>query len=457
MSSQREESWYSSQSSKSSSRHVHSFGEWTVVVEPTCTEMGLEECRCACGETMTNAIQPFGHMINDDEWKVVREPTCEVSGLKTVLCERCYMEVEMEIDPLGHDYVALSKDVDPNFVAPQVGVTGQRTYECQRCHAQTISAVPAKSRSLTFDSAYLSKDEVTNIITIHIKGQIGPYTLEEFEWAFALAEATGTGVGGNTGKFVYGSSSPSEEDFIYTPDTFDEELGEYSISFTFSDLPFISEPDGPYRLYAGPMGSYRYKSINSIDSTNYEDGIYRYYLRNDSAIGSYLSICFDKLPPFAFNDATISFKENNEGNIDTWVKIEGPVHDQTVNPSAFLNQLNSNDVFIQFHDVDSKYYSLDNGSGDIEYNFEVYKENDLIIAAINIKITFMITQMKNTTYNSHLNVLQHKQLNCVMDKDFSHIYDVPRYTKRIEVFSNHAGPATKDNSYGNLGFRVSEQ
>lgn len=39
-----------------SSTHEHSFGEWTVVQEPTTTETGLRERVCACGESETETI-----------------------------------------------------------------------------------------------------------------------------------------------------------------------------------------------------------------------------------------------------------------------------------------------------------------------------------------------------------------------------------------------------------------
>ena len=32
------------------SSHVHMFGEWTQVKAPTCTEGGITESRCSCGQ-----------------------------------------------------------------------------------------------------------------------------------------------------------------------------------------------------------------------------------------------------------------------------------------------------------------------------------------------------------------------------------------------------------------------
>lgn len=36
--------------------HTHSYGDWETVIEPTCTEDGLKEKRCSCGETKEKII-----------------------------------------------------------------------------------------------------------------------------------------------------------------------------------------------------------------------------------------------------------------------------------------------------------------------------------------------------------------------------------------------------------------
>ncbi|MBQ7230996.1 MAG: discoidin domain-containing protein, partial [Oscillospiraceae bacterium] len=41
--------------------HEHSFGEWTVTTEPTCTEKGIETRTCECGETETREVAALGH------------------------------------------------------------------------------------------------------------------------------------------------------------------------------------------------------------------------------------------------------------------------------------------------------------------------------------------------------------------------------------------------------------
>lgn len=41
--------------------HTHSYGEWTVTQEPTCTEKGLRACSCSCGDTKEEEIPTIDH------------------------------------------------------------------------------------------------------------------------------------------------------------------------------------------------------------------------------------------------------------------------------------------------------------------------------------------------------------------------------------------------------------
>ena len=58
--------------------HTCSFGEWTVVTQATCTEEGVRERSCSCGEKETEAIAAVGH-----SWK---DATCQ----SPKMCNSCY-------------------------------------------------------------------------------------------------------------------------------------------------------------------------------------------------------------------------------------------------------------------------------------------------------------------------------------------------------------------------------
>ena len=67
--------------------HTHSFGDWTVTTEPTCTEPGIQTRDCDCGETERGEIPAIGHRW--DEGQVTKKPTETADGEKTFTCTAC--------------------------------------------------------------------------------------------------------------------------------------------------------------------------------------------------------------------------------------------------------------------------------------------------------------------------------------------------------------------------------
>lgn len=69
------------------SAHTHSFGEWMVTTNPTCTEAGIKTRECDCGVTERAEVPAAGH--NWDAGTTTREPTSEANGVKTYTCLVC--------------------------------------------------------------------------------------------------------------------------------------------------------------------------------------------------------------------------------------------------------------------------------------------------------------------------------------------------------------------------------
>lgn len=69
------------------SAHTHSFGEWMVTTNPTCTEAGIKTRECDCGVTERAEVPAAGH--NWDAGTITREPTSEANGVKTYTCLVC--------------------------------------------------------------------------------------------------------------------------------------------------------------------------------------------------------------------------------------------------------------------------------------------------------------------------------------------------------------------------------
>lgn len=72
---------------ENSPAHTHSFGQWMVTTEPTCTESGIKARECDCGVTERAEAPAMGH--NWDAGTITREPTAEADGERTYSCLVC--------------------------------------------------------------------------------------------------------------------------------------------------------------------------------------------------------------------------------------------------------------------------------------------------------------------------------------------------------------------------------
>ena len=80
----------------------HTFGDWSTVTSPTCTENGLEKRICTeCGKEETKTIFALGHKYNS----VVTAPTCTERGYTTHTCTECgYKYIDNYVNAKGHTY-----------------------------------------------------------------------------------------------------------------------------------------------------------------------------------------------------------------------------------------------------------------------------------------------------------------------------------------------------------------
>ena len=81
----------------SSTKHTHSWGDWTETTPATCETKGSKERVCACGEKQTQEIAALNH--DWDEGTITTPATCSTPGVKTFKCKRagCNAEKREEI------------------------------------------------------------------------------------------------------------------------------------------------------------------------------------------------------------------------------------------------------------------------------------------------------------------------------------------------------------------------
>ncbi len=78
--------------------HEHSFGEWIVVKEPTCTEEGEENRSCSCGESEVQTIKATDHTESKEAIKDVL-PTIYSTGREHTYCTLCSTTVRTIVIP----------------------------------------------------------------------------------------------------------------------------------------------------------------------------------------------------------------------------------------------------------------------------------------------------------------------------------------------------------------------
>ena len=113
----------------------------TITKAPTCNEKGTKTVECQakdCDYTATVEIPANGHSYT--EWKVFVEPTCTTKGIRQSVCEVCLTTQSEKILALGHDLGDYITDTPA-----ACGKVGSKHKECSRCDyktdAETIAAL----------------------------------------------------------------------------------------------------------------------------------------------------------------------------------------------------------------------------------------------------------------------------------------------------------------------------
>ena len=149
--------------------HKHSFGEWIVIVEPTCEETGQRERTCECGEKETESIPMTEHEFT--EATLFEPKTCKVCG-KT---EGVALSTEVKIgDTISLDFVEMTIDEflisdGEEFSYSQLEVFGTSTrYVSLECPAgMKLICLYGKFTNLTSQTIYPANDPAEGLVIIN--------------------------------------------------------------------------------------------------------------------------------------------------------------------------------------------------------------------------------------------------------------------------------------------------
>ena len=82
--------------------HTCEFGEWKGIIPATCTEEGLRERVCRCGEKETEVLPKREHKYST----YLMMPNCTEQGYTLHACPSCGDSYkDTYVDPLGHDEI----------------------------------------------------------------------------------------------------------------------------------------------------------------------------------------------------------------------------------------------------------------------------------------------------------------------------------------------------------------
>ncbi|MEG0510047.1 MAG: hypothetical protein RR664_02120, partial [Clostridia bacterium] len=114
----------------------HSFGEYKVVKEATCSEQGLEEAKCNhCDKTDSKTIAVKAHDVE----KITVAPTCEKAGSVKEVCKVCKAEISnTETKATGHSFSEWT-----NVVKAEIGKDGKDERTCTECNAKESRVLSA--------------------------------------------------------------------------------------------------------------------------------------------------------------------------------------------------------------------------------------------------------------------------------------------------------------------------
>ena len=108
-------------------KHEHSYTDWTVTKEATCTTDGERQAKCdRCDAVQTEAIPATGHQY--DAGTITKEATCTDNGVKTYTCQKCQGTRTESIPAAGHRFGSWSKVSDATISAPAV-----QSHTCSVC------------------------------------------------------------------------------------------------------------------------------------------------------------------------------------------------------------------------------------------------------------------------------------------------------------------------------------
>lgn len=174
----------------------HTFSEWVITAEPTCTQQGMKHRVCAeCSATETLEL-PMAEHNWEKEFTIDEQATCEQNGSKSIHCADCDAAKDVTvINAAGHaesDWIVT--------VAPTKKTDGKQIKKCTSCGVILAEEILPKTlgpndrvHSVSIDNASVNyKNSVTLRPSINIADGIN-YRVEYTSSDDSVARVDGNG------------------------------------------------------------------------------------------------------------------------------------------------------------------------------------------------------------------------------------------------------------------------
>ena len=129
--------------------HTHNYDEWQTVKTATCTENGINERYCECGDRQTQTIYALEHQY--DEWVITEESTCTKIGSKERYCE-CGDKQIQSISAIGHQYGEWVVSNEATCIQ-----SGEQYALCSLCNDRKTDVIPI-SEAHAYDDGVITKE-----------------------------------------------------------------------------------------------------------------------------------------------------------------------------------------------------------------------------------------------------------------------------------------------------------
>jgi len=137
--------------------HTHSFGAWNTVKIASCTEEGLAERICSCGQKETESIAKTEHRAG--EWIIDKDSTETEEGSKHQACEVCGMTIKTETIALKpHVHVFGAWNTVKIASCTEEGLT-ERVCSCGEKETETIAKTEHRAGEWIIDKEATATDE----------------------------------------------------------------------------------------------------------------------------------------------------------------------------------------------------------------------------------------------------------------------------------------------------------